>query len=320
MSTEVSIYDKFEHPSQLQEFGKAIMHSEMFGAKSASQGMVLAMECAARRLPPMMLAERYHIIHGKLSMKADAILADFRTKCGGSHKILKRDGDEACVELILNGHGQTFSLTWTDAMNEPFVYEGKESVVVAKLVKGETRSLTVKAKYRTPRSRTQMLWARVVSDAVRAMAPEVLAGHYTPEEISDFDDHEDVVIDVETTPVEAEVPSAGIHLAEPPTEPATPAAVAIPDAPVPERVAEKKPGVRLDGKSDPYEVNDSDPCGEEMATQIKTLARSLEMPPEKLKAIMADEGVAKLANLSYRRAAKILEKLKQRASDKDIPF
>lgn len=32
-----------------------------------------------------------------------------------------------------------------------------------------------------------MLWARITSDGVRAMAPEIVAGVYVPEEIEDFD-------------------------------------------------------------------------------------------------------------------------------------
>ncbi len=316
--TELSIYDKFEHPSQLAELGKAIMHSEMFGAKNASQGMVLALECASRKMPPMALAERYHIIHGKLSMKADAILADFRAKCGGSHRIIKRDGDEARIELTLSGHVQVFSLTWTEARQEPFVYEGKESVVIGRLAKSEADKLTVKAKYQTPRSRTQMLWARVVSDGVRAMAPEVLAGHYTPEEISDFDGHEDDVVNVEATPVEAKAEPSGIQPAESSVSTAE-SGTATPDAPT-TGVAAGGKGVRLDGVKNPYEIHDTDPCGEEMAEEIIKLAQATGMPFAKIGQIMAEEHINKLADLPYKRACRVLEKLKQIVSDIDIPF
>ena len=45
---------------------------------------------------------------------------------------------------------------------------------------------TYKDNWATPRSRMQMLWARVVSDGVRTMAPEICSGIYTPEETADI--------------------------------------------------------------------------------------------------------------------------------------
>jgi len=299
MATELSIYDKFEHPSQLAEFGKAIMHSEMFGAKNASQGMVLAMECAARQIPPMTLAQKYDIIHGRLSMKATAMLAGFH-ELGGKHRVIKRDSDQAEIELTIDGETHVFGLTWAEALGEPFVYVGKESDVAAKLYKGATDKLTIKTKYQTPRSRMQMLWARVVSDGVRTVRPEIVSGCYTPEEIGDFDGNGDGG-DVEVEKVAATKSAPSESVTEPEPEPT-------------------KLGVRLDGHDDPYAVNDSDPCDEETAGQIKTLAQKLEMPLEKLREIMARHGANKLVELPHGPAMKLLEKLRQKASDNDIPF
>jgi len=45
----------------------------------------------------------------------------------------------------------------------------------------------LKFNWSTPRKRKQMLWARLVSDVVRAIAPQVVKGIYTPEEVADFD-------------------------------------------------------------------------------------------------------------------------------------
>jgi hypothetical protein len=177
---EVAVYDRINNVGAfVDQLGQAIYRSGMFGCESPSQGTVMAMECMARRQPPLSLAERYNVIKGKLSMKADAMLAGFR-QAGGKTKVVKRTDEEACIELRLDGEKERFRFTWADAQKEPFIYNGKESDVLKVLHLGG--SPPIKPKYATPRSRMQMLWARVVSDAVRTMAPEVCAGAYTPEE------------------------------------------------------------------------------------------------------------------------------------------
>lgn len=180
---EVAVYDRITNVGAfVDQLGQAIYRSAMFGCESPAQGNVLALECMARRQPPLALAERYNVIKGKLSMKADAMMAGFRA-LGGKTKVIKRDENEACIELRLDGEKERFRFTWEEAQKEPFIYLGKESDVLAKLEAGKPPA--IKPKYATPRSRMQMLWARVVSDAVRTMAPEVCAGTYTPEEHAD---------------------------------------------------------------------------------------------------------------------------------------
>ena len=210
--TDVAVYDRVTNiPDFIASLGDAIHRSGMFGCESPSQGKVMAMECVARRLPPLALAERYHLIKGKLSMKADAMLADFRRR-GGRSKIIQRDGDRAEIELSLDGEKQRFSLDWEEAQHEPFVYCGKEDETVTKLATSGDKGLKLKPKYATPRARSQMLWARVVSDGVRAMAPEVVSGVYTPEEMSDVTGMDDV-LDVPAGPAGA-VPADDIQAAE----------------------------------------------------------------------------------------------------------
>lgn len=184
----LTVYDQFQDPqSGIQVLGTAIAKSGMFGCESEHQGIVLAMECFARRQPPLTLQEKYHLIKGKLSMKADAMLAGFN-QGGGKHRIIERTADRAAIELELDSQKQVFSLTWEDAQNEPFVYNGNESDTVKSLAKNDKSKLTLKAKYATPRSRSQMMWARVVSDGVRAMMPGVNCGNYTPEELEDAEE------------------------------------------------------------------------------------------------------------------------------------
>lgn len=184
---EVGAYDRITDVAGfVKQMGRSIALSKMFGVDTEAQGEILALECLSRRQPPLALAERYHFIFGKLSMKAEAMLADFRAKMGGKYEIVERTAEAAEVALELNGTRRSFRVTWDEAQKEPFVYDGKEKDILPKLAAGKKPEL--KGKYQTPRARMQMLWARVVSDAVRVMAPEITSGAYTPEEIEDFDE------------------------------------------------------------------------------------------------------------------------------------
>lgn len=184
---EVGAYDRIADPlAFIKQMGRSIALSKMFGIDTEAQGEILALEVLARRCPILKLAERYHFIFGRLSMKAEAMLADFRAKLGGDYDIIEQSSEAAEISLSLNGKKRNFRLTWEEAQKEPFAYEPKEKDVLAAWA--ANKKVALKAKYQTPRARMQMLWARTVSHGVRTMAPEVTSGAYTPEEIEDFDE------------------------------------------------------------------------------------------------------------------------------------
>ena len=173
MSHPLTVYGAVPNALELiNAMGSAIARSRLLGCENEDQGRVLAMTCLAKGSDPLSLAQRYDIIQGKLSKKSDAMLAEFRSVLGGRHKIIERSADAAEIELTLEGSTQRFRFTWEEAQSEPFTKDKN----------GQT-----KTNYATPRTRMQMLWARVVSDGVRAMAPEVNCGIYTPEEIQDIE-------------------------------------------------------------------------------------------------------------------------------------
>lgn len=178
----LTVYERMPDPLAAQQsLGRDIAKSGFFGCGSIEQGNVLAMECFARGMPPMMLAERYHIIQNRLSMKADAMLAAFQ-KLGGWHNIIEYSPD-AC-EIKFNpppGKDEQpliVRITWVDAQKEKWPY-GKD---------GKDGKPTLKDNWSTPLGRQDMLWARVISRGVKKLRPEIAAGYYTPEEISDFGD------------------------------------------------------------------------------------------------------------------------------------
>ena len=175
----LSVYQRIGDPiSFVLNFGTVIYESGMFGCKNAAQGRTLAMAMMTEGISPFRLKRQYHLIGGDLSMRADAMLAGLLGK-GGSYTIVRRTSDNASIKVEIDGRSGTFNLSWKEAQEEPFVYETKDG----KPIPGK-----LKKNWRTPRARMQMLWARVVSDAVRALCPQVVAGTYTPEELVDVYD------------------------------------------------------------------------------------------------------------------------------------
>lgn len=149
--------------------GKMFAESGLFGCKNIPQGVVLAMHCVIKGISPLVIMQKYHLIDGKLSMRADAMLAGLLAEdC--DYTIISRTSEKAEIEIEGRSGKQRFSLTWEEAQKEPFT---------------KTKDGSIKHNWATPRSRMQMLWARVCSDGVRVMAPQVVCGVYAPEELSD---------------------------------------------------------------------------------------------------------------------------------------
>jgi hypothetical protein len=186
---EIELYSKLNNPIEaIDKLGEMFAKSGMFGCERIEQGKILAMACLTEHKSPIQIAREYHIIEGKLSDRADAMLAKFRAR-GGKYKVLHRTSELSSIEMAHEGQTLTFTLTWEDAQKEPFVH-AKDGF---------------KKNWRTPRARMQTMWARVVSDGVRTLAPEIVSGIFTPEEIED----------------EASIPTAGpaINLATPAPQP-----------------------------------------------------------------------------------------------------
>ena len=204
MSQGLSVYAAPNAVSVIESMGRAIAKSQFIKLENAEQGMVLAMTCYSKGMDFLTLARKYDLIGGRLSMKSDAMLSGLRER-GGKHRIVKRTADEACVVLSYDGQEYESRFTWEEAQGEPFIYNGKESETLRFIESGNQKELAkrLKPKYATPRSRMQMLWARAVSDGVRALCPEVNTGVYTPEEIEDFEEGSSA-----SSPVVSGVPDA----------------------------------------------------------------------------------------------------------------
>jgi hypothetical protein len=101
-------------------------------------------------------------------MRADAMLAEFR-KAGGRYKILENSQTRAAAEFTFEGQVLAFEFSIEDARR------------TGDCLAGDGRVKTIWQK-----RPEDMLWARMVSRAVRRLCPEINAGVYAPEEVSDF--------------------------------------------------------------------------------------------------------------------------------------
>ena len=218
--SEIIVYDQIpagQLTTAIHEYGDDLSKSGFINCSNHSQGRMLAWECFARKITAMELAQKFHIVDNKLAMKADAMLAEFRQQ-KGKHKIICRTPEKAEIELTdENGETNRFSFAWEEALEEPFVWNGNRKDVLAAITAKKTEKLTLNPNYASPRKRMQMLWARVVSDGIRAMKPEVNYGRYTPEDLEGDEDGGGVSVQVE-----GEKPTNGNGKAKKPATPKTP--------------------------------------------------------------------------------------------------
>ena len=155
---------------ELIHVGQQLAQSGMFGIENPAAGFVVASTCYQQGITMMEFLRTFHIVKNRPAMKADAMLADFR-KRGGKYKIVENSTTRAAAEFDFEGQKLSFEYGMEDAKRIGDCYD-----------KGTT------LKYNWQRRPEDMLWARMVSRAVRRLCPEIVAGVYTPEEVQDFDD------------------------------------------------------------------------------------------------------------------------------------
>ena len=153
----------------VQALGGAISESGMFGCNKPEQGVIIALQCIAENKPPLEMAKNYHLVKGKLTKRADSMLADF-----------KRSGGKIKWGDLKNREAQSGTFTDPDGN----VYDVSYSIDDAKAA-GVYNSKADSPWQKTPAA---MMRARLVSETLRAIAPEIVTGVYTPEEAAQFDD------------------------------------------------------------------------------------------------------------------------------------
>jgi hypothetical protein len=148
---------------QVERMALAVAKSGLFGVKTPDQAMALMLIAQAEGLHPAIAATHYHVINGRPTLKADAMMARFQT-AGGSVRWGEYT-DKRVVGTFSHPQGGSVEIEWTLDMA---------------MAAGLTKNPTWKS---YPR---QMLRARCISEGIRTVYPGVTVGTYTPEEAEDM--------------------------------------------------------------------------------------------------------------------------------------
>ena len=143
------------------------------------QAAALMLVAQADGLHPAKAATHYHIINGKPSLTADAMLARFQQ--AGGRVNWDAYSDDAVTGTFSHALGGSVSITWT----------------IARAKKAGVGNLD--------KFPAAMLRARCISEGVRTVYPGVIVGMYTPEEVSTF---EQPIRTLELEPVPETVPDS----------------------------------------------------------------------------------------------------------------
>lgn len=144
-----------------------VAKSGMFNMNQA-QAFTLCALCHAKGLHPIEAVQRYHIIQGRPSMRADAMLAEFQANGGICTwaKTTEQECEAVFAHPKLCPKGLTVRYTLADA---------KKAGLAEKDI--------------WKKNPADMLVARVISRGIRRVMPGVVAGIYTPEEAGDMEPH-----------------------------------------------------------------------------------------------------------------------------------
>lgn len=143
---------------------KAFASSGLFGIKTEAQALSLMALCEAENLHPAIAVRDFHIIQGRATLKADAMMSRFQA-CGGTVKWTTYT-NENVTGIFSHPAGGSVTIEWTIAQAKAAGLAGKDTWK------------------QYPR---QMLRARVISEGIRTVYPGCMVGMYTPEEVQDFD-------------------------------------------------------------------------------------------------------------------------------------
>lgn len=265
---------------------------DLFGMRKPSDAMTLFLMARAEGVDPMISLRRHHFIDGKPTLRAEAMLADFK-QAGG--KVSWKERSDEAVEAVFTAPGdEPTTIRWT-------IDRAKKS------------ELTGKANWK--KYPCQMLTARVITEGVRLVMPQIFCGIYSTEEVQDM----------EPKAVTATIVQPAASL---PIIPATPAvaphqAGEIVDAEfqvVPETVAAPAPVVG----SEPAAQTPDKPAGSSSSKEKKLGVRrvgmldrlrgklfNIGMTPEMWAGALERRGVKDIADLSNEAADEFALKLAQ---------
>jgi len=149
--------------ADIEKMAVAIAKSKMFGMKTADEAFALMLIAQAEGMHPAIAARDYHVIQGRPTLKADAMLARFQNAGGKVQWDVYTDAE--VTGTFSHPSGGSLKLTWTFAQASKIGLTGKDNWK------------------NYPRA---MLRARVISEGIRTVYPGCVVGTYTAEEIEEI--------------------------------------------------------------------------------------------------------------------------------------
>lgn len=219
----VAIYKK---PTEAIAFAKEMADSiAALAGCNANQGRAVALVCMCEAINPLQFQQKYHFIDGKPSMKAQAQLAEYRMNEGGRYRIVKSDHLMAALEFV-DAYDNKYDrqMTREELLLSRWPWISERQATDRKLPEpggwrhctARVRQLTKEGKsdqevweamlpyykdnYGTEADWKNMLMARLIGESMRAIAPEMAAGIYTPEEIRDVVDVDPISVRIINEP------------------------------------------------------------------------------------------------------------------------
>ena len=149
--------------ADIEKMAGAIAKSKMFGMKTTEEAFALMLIAQAEGMHPAIAARDYHVIQGRPTLKADAMLARFQNAGGKVQWDVYTDAE--VTGTFSHPSGGSLKLTWTFAQ-------------------AKTIGLTIKDNWKNyPRA---MLRARCISEGIRTVYPGCVVGTYTAEELEEI--------------------------------------------------------------------------------------------------------------------------------------
>lgn len=149
--------------SDMEKMANTLAKSGLFGIKEPTQALALMLVSQAEGLHPVIAARDYHIIDGRPSLKADAILARHQAS-GGTVRWEEVSHTRACG-IFWHPAGGEIRVEWT-------LEDAKRAGLANR---------PVWQKYGRA-----LLRSRCASEGVRIVNPGCICGTYTPEEVQSF--------------------------------------------------------------------------------------------------------------------------------------
>jgi len=157
-----SAIDRIQDPiAAVEKMGTWFAKSGMFGCEKQEQGQILALAAILEKKSPIEIADTYHLVDGRLTMKSRAQLAKFRA-AGGRVKWTTTDAKAATGIWSFEGNDIEISFTMEEAKLAGLIRKGS-------------------GWEKTP---AEMLRARCTTRAITMLAPEILFGGSIEDEVA----------------------------------------------------------------------------------------------------------------------------------------